>query len=71
VARTIRQVLDEHTEAWMRLPGVVGTAQGEAEGKPCILVLVTSVTSLLEASIPESVDGHPVCLRKTGAFEAR
>jgi PBP1b-binding outer membrane lipoprotein LpoB len=34
--KTIEAVLKEHTDTLMSLPGVVGTAQGECAGKPCI-----------------------------------
>ena len=71
MTRTIEQVLESETPAWMQLPGVVGTAQGEANGRPCILVLVTRRTRDLEAAIPDSVEGHRVRLEESGAIQAR
>ncbi len=37
-SKTIEEVLQEHTDEWMSIPGVVGTAIGEFEGKPCIKI---------------------------------
>jgi len=65
--RTIQAVLREHTDSLMSLPGVVGTAQGECEGKPCIKVFVVKKT--LE-QIPSELDGYPVATQETGEFRA-
>jgi len=35
-SKTIEKVLKEHTEELMSIPGVVGTAQGLCDDKPCI-----------------------------------
>lgn len=40
IAKTIEEVLKEHTEELMSLPGVVGTAQGLYNNKPCLKVYV-------------------------------
>jgi hypothetical protein len=43
----------------MSLPGVVGTAEGECYGRPCILVLVERLTPALRQAItPELSDRH-------------
>lgn len=36
--QTIEQVLEVHTDQWMTIPGVEGTAIGLSGGKPCILI---------------------------------
>ena len=36
--KSIQLVLREHTDSLMALQGVVGTAQGQRDGKPCIKV---------------------------------
>ena len=38
--RPIQEVLQEHTARWMATAGVVGTAIGEFEGRPCIKVFL-------------------------------
>jgi hypothetical protein len=68
--KTIQQVQEEHTPAWMALPGVVGTAIGEHNGRPCIVVYVARVTDELKAKIPATVEGYPVVLEQTGEFHA-
>ncbi len=70
MATTIQQVLEEHTPAWMALPGVVGTAIGEQDGRPCIRVYVTGATDELRARIPATAESYPVMLEPTGELRA-
>src|SRR5512139_2872848 len=62
----ITEVLDAHTPALMAIPGVVGTAIGEQEGKPCIIVLVRKKHARLERDIPDRLDGYPVRIDEVG-----
>ena len=67
----IDDVLLAHTPQLMSIPGVVGTAQGEQDdGTPCILVLVEVRTAALDAAVPDTLDGYPVEVFESGAFEA-
>jgi hypothetical protein len=50
----------------MAVPGVVGTAQGLCEGKPCIKVFVARTTPDLLKAIPASLEGYPVVVEETG-----
>ena len=68
---TIAQVLERHTDRLMSVPGVVGTAEGECAGRPCILVLVERATPALRQAIPAELEGIPVEIRETGRIEAR
>jgi len=68
--KTIETALDQHTDRLMSLPGVVGTAIGECEGKPCIQVLVLKNTPDLSRSIPPSLEGFPVVIVETGEIRA-
>jgi len=68
--KTIEQVQQEHTAAWMAIPGVIGTAIGERKGKPCILVLTASNTEQVKKQIPATVDGYPVVIQYTGEIRA-
>lgn len=70
-AKTIEEVQQEHTEEWMSIPGVVGTAIGESEGEPCIRVFVAEKTPEVMEKIPSEVDGFRVILDETGAIRAR
>jgi len=68
--RTIEQVLKEHTDEWMSIAGVVGTAIGKLEGQPCIKVLVVKKTEELTRRIPSQVEGFPVVIQETGEIRA-
>ncbi|MHC4519281.1 MAG: hypothetical protein ACYTAS_11880 [Planctomycetota bacterium] len=70
VPRTIEQVQDAHTEAWMAIPGVVGTAIGLHEDKPCIMVLTAANPEQIGKQIPSTVEGYPVIMQHTGEFRA-
>ncbi|MBI1924994.1 hypothetical protein HYR99_12195 [Candidatus Poribacteria bacterium] len=54
----------------MSIPGVVGTAQGVCDGKPCIKVFVITKTPELERKIPRVLEGHPVMVQETGEIQA-
>ena len=66
----VAQVLERYTDRLMSVPGVVGTAEGECRGKPCILVLVERATPALRQAIPAEIEGIPVEIRETGRIEA-
>ena len=71
VAVPIADVLRTHTDSLMAIPGVVGVAQGECGGAPCILVLAAATTPALVARVPKVLDGYPVEIRMTGPIRAR
>ena len=68
--RTIEQVQEEHTDAWMAIPGVEGTAIGLFEGKPCIKIFTSSKPQELRAKIPSTIENYPVIIEETGEFRA-
>lgn len=68
--RTIEQVVKEHTDEWMSIPGVVGTAIGQIDGNLCIQVLVVKKTDELTGKIPSEVEGFPVVIEETGELRA-
>jgi len=65
---TIEQVHAKHTDEWMAIPGVQGTAIGMSEGTPCILILSSVKASQLQGKIPSKVQGYPVVIQVTGTF---
>ena len=67
---TVAQVLGRHSERLMALPGVIGTAESECGGRPCILVLVVRRTPELELLIPSELEGIAVEIRETGPIRA-
>jgi hypothetical protein len=69
-AKTIEEVLKDHTEELMSLPGVIGTAQGLCNNKPCIKVFVIEKTSELEQKISDNIEGYQVMIEETGEIRA-
>ena len=70
MSRSIEQVQKAHTEAWLAIPGVVGTAIGLHEGQPCITILTAANTESIRRQIPATVEGYRVVIRRTGEFRA-
>ena len=68
--KAIQEVLKKHTAELMSLPGVVGTAQGLCDGKPCIKVFIIEKTPELNRKIPETLEGYPVMIEETGEIRA-
>ena len=68
--RTIEQVQEEHTDEWMVIPGVEGTAIGLFKDQPCIMILSSVAPQQLRSKIPETIDGYHVAIEQTGTFRA-
>ncbi len=69
-SKTIEQVLKEHTEELMALPGVVGVAQSLCDDQDCIKVFVVQMTPEIKQKIPNEFDGYQVDIEVTGEFRA-
>ena len=69
-SKPIKKVLEEHTLKLMSIEGVVGTAEGLCNGKPCIKVYVIKKTRQLTQRIPTTLEGYPVVIEETGEFRA-
>jgi len=69
--RPIEAVQGSHTDFLMRIPGVVGTAIGLCDGRPCIKVLAVRATPELRKAIPDSLEGYRVILDATGTVRAQ
>jgi hypothetical protein len=68
--RGVEQVLAQHRDALMAVPGVVGTAIGASGGRPCIRVFVDPAR--FDARVLEpAIDDVPVMVEPTGPFIAR
>ena len=66
--KTIQEVRKEHTGELMAVPGVVGTAIGMCNERPCIKVYVVKKTPELDRKIPDTLEGYPVMTEETGEF---
>jgi len=67
-AKSMEEVLTEHTKELMSIPGVAGVAQGICNGTPCIKVYVVKETPELKREIPETLEGYKVMIEETGEF---
>lgn len=56
----------ELTDRVMGRPGVAGTAVGEKDGRPCLVVYLDGRKS--DVRVPGSVGGFPVVVEKGGPF---
>lgn len=63
---TIEAALKKHADDLMSVSGVVGVAQGECAGKPCIKVYVVRKTSDMVQQIPSAIEGYAVVIEETG-----
>ena len=63
-------VLERHARIMLSLPGVVGIAEGDADGKPCIKIYVAKKTAQVVDQIPLDLDGWPVVVEESGEFRA-
>jgi len=68
--KNIEEVLREHTDSLVSIPGVVGTAQGEFAGTPCIKVFVVKKNPELMNKIPPAIKGYTVIVQETGEIRA-
>jgi hypothetical protein len=69
-AKTVQDVLKENNKKLLLVPGVVGTAQGLCDNKPCIKVYVIRKTPELDKEILGILEGYPVMIEETGEFRA-
>jgi hypothetical protein len=63
---SITDVLARHTPHLMSIAGVVGTAEGRQDGRPCIIVFVKEKTTEIERAIPKQLEGYPVRIDAVG-----
>ena len=68
--KTIKQVLEENTDKWMLIDGVIGTAIGELDDKPCITILVVEKTPEIIEKIPSTIEGYPIVIEQSGEIKA-
>ena len=67
----IEEVLESSADLLMSVPGVVGVAQGESGGRPCIKVFVASMTSEISASVPDEISGYAVVIDPVGEIRTQ
>ena len=68
--QSIDQVLAQHTDALMAVPGVVGTAIGGRADHRHIVILVAEFTPAID-QLPHTLAGYEVRIEVSGPFRAR
>ena len=68
VRRLLEEVIEAESPRLLQIPGVVGVAEGEQGGRPCIVVYSSDGGS---GAIPEEVGGYPVAVRHSGEIIAQ
>ena len=66
--RTIGAALKDLTDRVMSIPGVVGTAEGLCEGRPCLKVFLTKKTPERLRQIPAVLGGYRVTTEESGVL---
>jgi hypothetical protein len=69
-SKSIAEVLDDHVDHLMSIPGVSGVGIGDCRGTPCIKVFVVKTTPSVTGQIPARLDGYEVAIEETGEFRA-
>ena len=69
-AGTIEEVINEHTEELMAIPGVVGVGQCLCDNSPCIKVYIIEKTPDLDKKISNILDGYEVMIEVIGEIWA-
>jgi hypothetical protein len=69
-SKSIAEVLDEHVDYLMSIPGVSGVGIGDCSGTPCIKIFVVKRTPSVTGQIPARLDGYEVAIEETGEFRA-
>jgi hypothetical protein len=67
---TVSQILSQHTQEWMKIPGVIGTGEGQKDGKPAILIFVERRSEEIEKKLPKVIGSYPVVIEETGKVKA-
>jgi hypothetical protein len=68
--KSIAEVLDDHVDQLMSIPGVSGVGIGDCSGRPCIKVFVVEKTPGVTGQIPARLNGYEVAIEETGEFRA-
>ncbi len=69
-AKRIEEVLKEHFDDLMVIPGAVVTVQGLCNGRACTKVFVIKKAPQLDRKIPGNLDSHPVVIGENREFRA-
>ncbi len=66
----LAEVVERHRGELIAVKGVVGVAEGECGGRPCIRVFVARQGRQILKRIPKTLEGFSVVVDVTGGFKA-
>ena len=66
----IQDVIQRQTPSLMAIQGVIGTGQGEVDGKPVIVVYTSHISRENWIAIPRRIEGYTVDIREVGDVKA-
>ena len=68
--KSITNVLEANTHAWMDIPGVNGTGEGrDPNGNPAIIIFTDRDASEIQSKLPGEKDGYPIIIREIGVVK--
>lgn len=68
--KSITNVLEANTHAWMEIPGVNGTGEGQdPNGNPAIIIFTDRDASEIQSKLPAEKDGYPIIIREIGVVK--
>jgi hypothetical protein len=67
---TIDQVLQQHQQRLVSLPGVTSVGEGEEAGQPVIRITVKNLTPELRRELPQQLGGFAVKIEVSGEISA-
>lgn len=68
--KSITNVLETNTHAWMEIPGVNGTGEGQdPNGNPAIIIFTDRDASEIQSKLPSEKDGYPIIIREIGVVK--
>ena len=68
--KPISQVLKEHQDELLSVPGVQGFYESKTEkGNDLIVIMVDSLTEKNRKEFPDSLEGYPVKIEETGKIK--
>jgi hypothetical protein len=67
---TVDEALERSTDRLMSLPGVMGVGVGERDGSPAVVIFVGEVTPEVKGKLPDTLDGYPVVVERSGEITA-
>jgi hypothetical protein len=67
----IASLIERRSAELLDIPGVVGVAQGEQDGRQVIQIMVERRTPELLARLPRTLDGYPVVVVESGQIRSQ